>query len=215
MSTSSRSRGRPPVPLDRIIAAAVAILDEQGVDALSMRTLAQRLESGTATLYRHFEGRADLIARVVDAVMGEVDIDALDLRGMPWQQACEALARSMFDVLRRHPQVALVMVDRIPAGPNMLMLRERSLAVLLAAGFPADLAVLAWATLARYVLGFGSQLSPDRAANDPPAAWAAVDSAHFPASLAVAEHAPVSLEREFSFGLELLISGLAHRVNRG
>jgi AcrR family transcriptional regulator len=212
VSTPSRSRGRPPTPLDRIIAAAIAILDEQGAEALSMRTLAQRLDSGTATLYRHFEGRAELIARVVDAVLGEVDVDAEDLRALPWQQACEMLARGMFDVLRHHPHIALVMVDRIPVGPNMIALRERALALLLDSGFPPPLALRAWATLARYVLGFGAQVIAGDSGHDQPAAWAAVDPTLLPATIAVAEHFPVPLENEFTFGLELLISGLERRV---
>jgi AcrR family transcriptional regulator len=198
--------------MDRMIAAAIAILDEQGAEALSMRTLAQRLESGTATLYRHFAGRVDLIARVVDAVMGEVDVDAEDLEGLPWQEACETLAHRMFDVMRRHPHVAPLMVERVPVGPRMLALRERALALLLDSGFPPSLAVRAWATLAHYVLGFGSQLTGGE--DEPPAAWGAIDLTQLPATLAVAEHIPVPLQSEFSFGLELLISGLEARLSR-
>ena len=52
------------------------ILDEEeGADALSLRALAQRLESSTATLYRHFDSRADLLAQVVDRIFGEIDVD--------------------------------------------------------------------------------------------------------------------------------------------
>lgn len=213
MSTPPRSRGRPPLPLDRIIAAAMAILDEHGADTLSMRTLAQKLDSGTATLYRHFQSRSDLLARVVDAAIGEVDIDVEDLRDLPWQRACETVAKRMFEVLRRHPHIALVMVERLPVGPNMLALRERALAVLLDAGFPPPLALWAWATLARFVLGFGSQFGPDAGTQELPTAWTAVDPAHFPASMAVAEHVPVPLESEFTFGLELLVAGLERRLN--
>lgn len=176
-----------------------------------MRTLAQRLDSGTATLYRHFEGRADLVARVVDAVMGEVDVNARATQGLPWQRACEMLAHAIFDVLGRHPHVARVMVDRIPLGPNMLALREQALAKLLDSGFTPSLALLTWATLARYVLGFASQLGSEDAPA-PPAAWATLDPALLPASIAVAEHVPLSLTSEFTFGLELLIGGLELRL---
>src|SRR2546430_1768414 len=65
-----RGPGRPCLPLDRIVATALRIVDEQGADALSMRSLAQALDSGTATLYRHFANRAELIAQVVDRVFG-------------------------------------------------------------------------------------------------------------------------------------------------
>lgn len=202
------------MPLDRIIATAIAILDEEGVDALSMRTLAQRLESGTATLYRHFAGRAELIAQVVDAVMGEVRVDPVALRAQSWQQACASMAHGMFDVLQRHPHVAALMIEHVPVGPNALAQRERGLALLLDNGIPAPLAVRAWATLGRYVLGFASQLTAT-GSEERPKAWSTVDVAEFPATIAVAEHVPVPLAEEFSFGLDLLISGLDQRVNRG
>lgn len=202
------------MPLDRIIATATAILDEEGAEALSMRTLAQRLESGTATLYRHFAGRADLVAQVIDAVIGEVRVDGAALRALPWQQACESMARSMFEVLQRHPHVAPLMIEHVPAGPNALAQRERGLALLLDAGFPPSLAVQAWATLGRFVLGFATQLTAS-GSEERPKAWSTVDVTEFPATIAVADHVPVPLEEEFSFGLELLISGLDQRVHRG
>jgi AcrR family transcriptional regulator len=203
-----RTRGRPAVPLERIIATAIQILDEQGADALSMRTLAQRMESGTATLYRHFAGRAELIAHVVDAVMGEAEFDDAALRAAPWQQACVTMATNMFEVFRRHPHVAPLMVEHIPLGPNAMAQRNRGIAVLLAAGFPPLLAVQAWATLARFVLGMASQLTGSGSAPERPAVWPTIDPESFPAILAVAEYLPIPLEREFTFGLQLLLTGL-------
>ena len=199
------------MPLDRIITTAIAVVDEHGADALSMRALAQRLESSTATLYRHFAGRADLVAGVVDAVVGEVDLDDDELRTLPWPRACDTVARSMFEVLRAHPHVAQLMVERLPAGPRMRDLRERTLALMLHNGFAPPLAIAAWATLARYVLGFGIQLTAAGPV-DPPAVGEGLDATRFPATAAVAEHFPIPLEGEFAFGLELLISGLQMRV---
>lgn len=173
-----------------------------------MRTLAQRMDSGTATLYRHFTGRAELIAHVVDAVVGEAEFDDAALREMPWRQACEAMAISMFDVFRRHPHVAPLMVEHIPLGPNAMAQRNRGIGVLLAAGFPPQLAVQAWATLARYVLGLASQLTGAGSSPERPAIWPTIDLESFPAILAVAEYLPVPLEREFAFGLQLLLAGL-------
>src|SRR5690348_3228066 len=91
-----RSPGRPAMPVDRIVTTALQIVDGEGADALSMRTLAQRLDSGTATLYRHFTGRADLIAHVVDHVFGTVEIDHAKLTTMPWQEAGKIVAQAMF-----------------------------------------------------------------------------------------------------------------------
>lgn len=205
-----RSRGRPPVPLDRIIATAIALLDEEGADALSMRNLAQRLDSGTATLYRHFTGRAQLVAQVIDSVLAEAHVDNEALDAVTWQQACEALAHSLFDVFRRHPHVAPLLVEKIPIGPNAMAQREQTIALLLKSGFAAPLAAQACATLARYVLGFATQLSPpDSDPADQDEIWQTLDPQVFPATVSVADHLPVPLEQEFTFGLELLINGLS------
>lgn len=206
-----RSPGRPAVPLDRILATALQLVDEEGADALSMRTLAQRLESGTATLYRHFTNRAVLIGHVVDRVLGEVELDSRALAEMSWDQACQALARAMFDTLGKHRKVAPLLIEQTPIGPNAMMLRERGLAVLLDGGLSPGLAARAYATLARYVLGFAIQLggSGNGAEQERLSAhFHQLSSAEFPATLAVADSLPVPLEDEFAFGLELIINGL-------
>ncbi|WP_370501291.1 TetR/AcrR family transcriptional regulator [Mycolicibacterium sp. jd] len=205
-----RSRGRPRLPLDRIIAAATALLDQEGADALSMRNLAQRLDSGTATLYRHFTGRADLVAQVVDSVLADAHVDDTALDGLTWQQACKTLAHRLFDILRRHPHVAPLLVEQVPTGPSSWAQREQVIALLLKAGFAAPTAAQACATLARYVLGFATQLAPPSAsAAEEDAMWQNLDPQTFPATASVADHLPVPLEQEFSFGLELLITGLS------
>jgi AcrR family transcriptional regulator len=212
---SQRSPGRPPVPLDRIVTTALQIVDDAGADALSMRTLAQRLDSGTATLYRHFTSRSDLIGHVVDLVFGSVEIDAAKLSALPWQEACKAVARAMFDALRRHPNVAPLMAQDVPMGPNAMAARERLIALLLENGFPRALAARSYATLARYILGFAIQLA---SAEGDDASLARVfhdlDPAQFPATVKVSDHLPVPLDDEFAFGLELIIDGLTQELAR-
>ncbi len=190
---------------------ALQLVDEEGAEALSMRTLAQRLESGTATLYRHFTNRAVLIGHVVDRVLGEVELDAPALAEMGWDRACQAVAQAMFDTLGRHRKVAPLLIEQTPIGPNAMMLRERCLAVLLDGGLSPSLAARAYATLARYVLGFAIQLagSGNGAEQERVSAYFHdLSPADFPATLAVADSLPVPLEDEFSFGLELIIDGL-------
>jgi TetR/AcrR family tetracycline transcriptional repressor len=94
------------------------IVDQQGADALSMRTLALQLNSGTATLYRHFADRSEVIAQVVDRVFGEVEFDTEQLIVMGWQQACKAVAHAMFDALRRHGNVSRLLAEQVPIGPT-------------------------------------------------------------------------------------------------
>ena len=212
-----RSPGRPPVPVDRIVATALQIVDDDGADALSMRTLAQRLNSGTATLYRHFTGRADLIAHVVDLVFGSVEIDAAELRTMTWQEACKTDTCAMFDVLRQHPNVAPLLGADVLIGPYAMAGREGLIAILLDNGFPPALAARSYATLARYILGFAIQLTSHRDDLDDVGlsqVFHNLDPRQFPATVKVADSLPVSLEDEFSFGLELIIDGLTQTLAR-
>jgi AcrR family transcriptional regulator len=211
---ANRSRGRPALPLDRILAAAVELLDEQGVEALSMRSLAQRLQSGTATLYRHFSNRSELVSMVVDHLLGEVDLDAHAIAQLPWQQACTLFAQHMFDALGRHGNVASLLIEYTPMGPNALANRELCLTVLLDNGFPPAVAAHAYATLARYVLGFAIQLSGSAPVNSQQdaelsATFHQLDPSRYPATVAVADDLPVPLEEEFAFGLQLIVAGLA------
>lgn len=214
-TASTRRPGRPPVPLERIVSTALQIVDDEGADALSMRTLAQRLSSGTATLYRHFDNRAALVAHIVDRMFGAVELNGDELLAMGWQQALRTVAHTMFEALARHRNAARLMVEEIPLGPNAMALREHCVAALLDSGFPPRLAAHAYATLARYVLGFaiqvnghggGGQLDDAQLS----AVFQGVDPALFPATVTVAGSMPVPIEDEFSFGLELLLSGLAH-----
>ncbi|MFF7309063.1 TetR/AcrR family transcriptional regulator C-terminal domain-containing protein [Streptomyces sp. NPDC008137] len=202
------------MPLERIVATALRIVDEEGPDALSMRTLAQRLGSGTATLYRHFDNRAALVAHVVDRMFGVVELNGDELLAMGWERALRTVAQAMFDALARHRNAARLVVERIPLGPNAMALRERCLAVLLDSGFPPRAAAYAYATVGRYVLGFAVQVNGHGGAGQPDdtqsaAVFQSVDPDLFPATVAVAGVMPVPIEEEFSFGLELLLGGLA------
>lgn len=212
-ASARRSPGRPRVPFDRIVTTALRIVDEEGADALTMRTLAQRLDTGTAVLYRAVANRAELVGHVVDWVFGEVDFDA-DITDSDWQRACSTVGQALFDALSRHRGIAPLLIEQVPTGPNALALRERVLAMLLANGFAPESAARVYAAVARYVLGFAAQLrSHDAVAELEPATLSALyrqlDPVRFPATIAVADCLPnQTLEEEFRFGLDLIVAGL-------
>ncbi|MER7834331.1 TetR/AcrR family transcriptional regulator C-terminal domain-containing protein [Streptomyces sp. NPDC096040] len=120
----------------------------------------------------------------------------------------------MFDALGRHGNVAPLLVERIPVGPNAMAVRERCVAVLLADGFPPRVAADAYAMLSRCMLGFAIQLRGHHGAERPgddaraSAVFRAADPSLYPATAAVADWLPVPLEDEFPFGLELVLEGL-------
>jgi AcrR family transcriptional regulator len=208
-------RGRPPRSLERIVGAALEIVDEVGAD-FSMRLLADRLGSGTATLYRHFAGKDELMVYVVDRILGEVDIetDPDTLGGTTWQQAIARGASAFSEILQNHPNALPLIVSQVPVGPNALLNRERSVAVLLACGFPLDLAARAYTAVAHYVVGFTLQQHGPGAPQQADAAklrdfYRGLDANTYPATVAAADElTSVPLDEEFRFGLQLVLDGI-------
>lgn len=201
--------GRPSIPAGRIITAALAIVDDEGSSGLSMRTLAQRLNSSTATLYRHFPNRAALVIDVIDLVLGEVDLDPADL-DTDWRQACHRLAHATFGALSHHRNVAPLLAEHPPIGPNAMALREHWFSVMLHHGFPPQPAAHGTVMLARYALGFATQLvAPPATTAQIFAALRGADASSFPATASVAHLLPVPLEGSFGLGLEMILDGLS------
>lgn len=196
--------------------AALEIVDEVGIDAFSMRQLADRLGSGTATLYRHLAGKDELMAYVVDRILGEVDLemDADGVGDTTWQHAIAGGAGAFYDALKSHPNALPLLVSQVPVGPNALGNRERIVAVLLAYGFPLHLAARAYTAVAHYVLGFVLQQHGPGARQREDAArlrdfYGALDANTYPATVAAADELTgVPLDEEFRFGLQLVLDGI-------
>ena len=210
----SRGPGRPATSFDKIIVAALEAVDAVGPQAFNMRMLAERLGSGTATLYRHVASKAEILAYVVDRVLGELDSHDRGATETTWQQTCTRSAESFYRLLRAHPNVVPLVVSQVPVGPNGLRLRERVIAVLLNSGFAPRLAARAYTTIAHYVIGFVAQ---QHAAGAPESSqstdllrfYQELDAKLFPATVKVAEYLPgTSADDEFHFGLNLVIAGL-------
>lgn len=208
------SVGRPPVPLERMLTAAIQLIDEAGPASLSLRQLAERIGSSTATLYRHFASKDEILACVVDRILGEVEIDSTLVKAMSWQQAWMYLATALCEVLKNHPGVVSLLASQIPVGPNALAQREKAIAFLLVNGFSARLAARGYSASMHYVIGFASQLptpslSPT-ANTDLRDFYKKLNKKNYPAMTLVAEHLPmISNEEEFHFGLALIVDGLA------
>ena len=192
-------------PLDRefILTGALHVIDTQGAEALTMRALAAHLESGTTTLYRHFQNRAALIAAVIDRVLGKIDSDA---PSGTWQQVCKFLAQQLFDTLAAHPNLAPLLVEQPPTGPGRLAGREQFLAVLLRDGFTPDTAGRLYGTLSHYVLGFAVQLRA-HAVVASTLDISGADPIRFPATAkTVASGAlPMTIAEGFAYGLDLIL----------
>ncbi len=113
---------------EKISAAALSIADAEGFDAVSMRRIAAHLGASTMSLYYYVHTKADLLALMDDALMGEVLVPEGQLPG-GWREALSAIARRTRDVFARHPW-ALLSMRGAPPGPNAMRHFEQSLEAL-------------------------------------------------------------------------------------
>jgi AcrR family transcriptional regulator len=149
-----RGREQPTLSREQIVAEAVKLLDSDGLDALSMRNLGKRLDAGATSLYRHVGSKDELIEFAIDEVYGE--IDAPD-PGTEWRAGLIACARSVREMITRHPWVAAVLgqIGLSHLGPNVMRLSNHMLGLFEKAGFSLVEAEKALSALLAYVVGAG------------------------------------------------------------
>jgi AcrR family transcriptional regulator len=201
---------------ERLVAEALSVIAADGVDALSMRALATRLEVVPAALYRHVRNKEQLYDLVLDGVLAEVD-DHLD-HTLTWTEQIKILAHRLRTVLDNHPGIAALLKTRDPLGPHSLALAEAFLTPLRAGGLPPRETGLAFSLLYDYTLGFA--LSGPTSINEQRLRDAATRSRlhtflrslppdRFPALVALGAHVWVdNRDERFTAGLDTLIDGL-------
>jgi AcrR family transcriptional regulator len=109
---------RPGLSLGRIVAAAIEVADAEGLDALSMRKVAERFGTTTMSLYRYVPGKAELVELMRDAVYGESPLEPAD--GLDWRAGLERWARRAWEIHQRHPWLVYSAGSRRLPGPNIM-----------------------------------------------------------------------------------------------
>jgi AcrR family transcriptional regulator len=213
---SSRERQRLDRP--RVVRAALDLLDDVGLDGLTMRSLADRLGVRAASLYRHVRDKEELLVLLADEIGAAIPLVAAD---RPWQEALADLAREARRQLLAHRDAARLLASVPPAGPRRLRHIEAILQLLLAAGFAgpdavraayhfnnlvtefaADEARLAAAAEA---LGIGRQELLARARQQ----FRTLAPDEYPSLIQLADHlADDDPDGSFEFGLRVWIGGL-------
>ena len=145
---------RPPLSRARVVAEAMALADEQGLPALSMRALAGRLGVEAMSLYHHVAGKEALLDAMVDAVFGELHLPVV---GGDWRAELRARSVSGRAVLLRHRWAVGLMDSRRTPGPENLRHHDAVLGCLAAQGFSLVAAGTAFALLDAHLYGFMQQ----------------------------------------------------------
>jgi len=220
-TSTTRSRPRGSLTREEIIKEALALLEEHGPGALSMRRLADRLGVAPNALYTHVRGKADLIDGLIDQVYAGLTLE-LDRSG-DWTQQLTTLSQAIRAHLLAHPAVVPYALQQPGLGPHSLRLGEAIYNVLRPAGFSDQAVVGTVYALVTYILGFVA-LEVPRAGTDPQtsdeyvrrmwAFFAALPPGEFPHTVELAALlARISTDDQFQFGIRTFLAGLNAQAN--
>ena len=221
---------KPQLSREAIVAAAMRIVDGEGLDAVSMRRVAQEFGTGAASLYAYVANKDQLVDLIFDWVMGEI---ADRWPGTAptrenWRELVKESLRIAHDVLVGHRDVARAFQGRIPFGPNGLRIVETQIAIMRTGGVPDQIAAFAGDLFGQFVVSAVVEQDMWRARYpDADAAriaeqmagirdyLAALPTDRFPNTVALAgalmNQKPEGLDR-FELGLEVLVRGIASFV---
>jgi AcrR family transcriptional regulator len=203
---------------DAVVDAALRVLDKEGLDAVTMRRVAQELQTGPASLYVHVTNKDEMHQLLLDRVAGEIPLQQADPER--WQEQVKQLLRDSVGVFSAHPGVAQLAMSGLPSTPNALLVMENMLTLLRAGGLSDQ--VVAWAgdLLGMFVPATALEESFFRAAGLTEESMAqfaqqygdylrSLPAEQFPTTAALADHMIAGGGRErFDFKLDVLLAGL-------
>ena len=211
--TASVRGTRPRLNRAEIAEVALELADQEGLEALSMRALADRLGVGTMTLYGYFRNKDELLDGLVDAAVMETPLSPPE---GDWTEQLRAVVHSARRGLLRHPSIVELRMRRPVLRPEALRFGEGVLRILRGAGFGIDEGVAAFRLLFTYTVGFAALSPAESTESDRQAARAALAALppdEFPALTEARDAASAAMGGEdvFAYGLDRIIDGLASR----
>lgn len=206
MSRMARPR-KPLLSRELIVDTARALVDAEGLAALSTRRLAAELGVSGPSLYNHFRTKDQILEAVADSVSARVDLSMFE-DGRPWRTALHDWAVSYRAALTEHPNIVPVLARGPGRRPAGLRLADAVFGAMTAAGWPAAQATSIGALMRYFVMGsalgsFAGGFVDDETAYDP------ADYPHLGQAHLLADRQEKVDERAFETGLQALLDGLA------
>ncbi|WP_037781307.1 TetR/AcrR family transcriptional regulator [Kitasatospora purpeofusca] len=216
-----RAPRRQPLSRERIVEAALRIVDTEGMDALSMRRVGQELGTGAASLYAHVGSKEELVELVLDLAYADIELEEAD--PARWEEQIKGLLRRSREALLSHRDLAkAAVVANVPITPHAMDIAEAMLAILRAGGLDEQTAAYGVDLLGLYTTATAFEASTRGGGNTEEFTerihdyFATIPTERYPmiTSLAAALTRNVGDER-FEFGLDILVAGLARQSPRG
>ena len=221
-STKSGTGRRVGLSRQAVIVAALRVVDQDGLEAFSMRRLGAELDVDAMTLYHYVKDKSEVLDGIVEVLIGEID---LPTPTDDWKEGFRQLAQSERRALLAHPNVLPLVVSRPKVGRNALELINTALGLLRGGGFDPDAAHNAWHLLQTLVLGFLTQelsepLHPGtedgkRRLQNLTEAVQQLSQADYPYMAELARFRRCGYEDEFAYALEAVIVGLEWQLEHG
>ncbi|MFD3703784.1 TetR/AcrR family transcriptional regulator C-terminal domain-containing protein [Nocardia sp. NPDC058658] len=209
---------RTPLTRERVLRAAIDLADQEGLDALSMRKLAKAVGVEAMSLYNHVANKDDLYDGIIDLVVAEIYVPAI---GGDWRAELRHRAASAHEVLLNHRWATGLLGSRVNVGPAMLRYVDATLGCLIAAGFTYQQADRAWNAIDSHIYGFTLQainfpLEPSEYASAAQRFLPLIPTETHPHMHALASKVIAGTHSgtaDFTFGLDLLLDGLARMLD--
>ena len=214
---------RVPLTRERVLRTAVQLADESGIEALSMRKLAQALDVVPMALYRHVANKDELLNALVDVVIEEIDPP---LEGTDWKTTIRARILSARRALLRHPWASRVMESRKAPTPVVLDYMDSMIGLFRTGGFSLDLTHHAMHAMGSRMFGFTQEIFNDTTDVDPTAEaemWSGMAGTYpyiFEIFTAISHDDASTVgpgcddQFEFEFALDLMLEGLEKLKHR-
>jgi AcrR family transcriptional regulator len=206
-----------PLSKERIISTALNLVDSQGLDALSMRNLAQLLGVKAMSLYNHVQNKDEIVDLMIEHVIGEVNVpDAQD----GWIDVMRCRAISLYKAFSNHPWAIIATISRVTIGPRRIGFIEQTLAILNRYGISLPLADHIMTAIDSYTYGFVLQEinMPIQKEDYSQAAehyLPTIETTRYPHFTQLAQEIIAGRYdgiNHFEFGLELLLQGLKKKL---
>jgi AcrR family transcriptional regulator len=209
-SGTCKPGSRVSLTRELVLRTALMIMDESGIETLSMRLLGTRLGVEAMSLYNHVADKNDIIDGVLDLVVAEIAIPVAEDN---WRSAMKERALSAWIAFKRHSWASALMDSRISSSPARLRYYDTIVGALNRAGFSLELAARAFSLLDCYVYGFGRQWFNMAAAGEKEAEAfrKIVPDQSYPYLARMAEltmQTGYDEDADFEFGLNLILDGL-------